>query len=633
MNLKGALPFLTQIVLGALGLIIAWTVSAQSDTVRARIFLEKAKENFSNPSRADSMGIAAYQLAGLNVPLRGESAYLVCFVNSNRDFAKARQWGDSAIFWFKKNDNALWIGYTYRVLGVRSTARNQNDQALTYLQESSHYFEKARDTAMMVQTDISLALLYHNNLSDYRQGLEYAQSAHQRLGSMKDPPASLAWQVNNTLGISFDDLGQSDEAIAWHSRNLETENASFRANTMNNIGNTLRKQGKFREAEGYLKKSLDLAALDDHYLRATVLLNMAQVNEDLGRRSLALRYNDSSVARANVTGDIEKMRDAYEFSHRLNRKAGLWTRAYDDLQHYLEIKDSVMNRSKAEIIYGLEEKFQSVQREQQLASLRSETLAKDLEIQRSRFLLLAGLGLGTALAVLALWLFKRHRYRENLTRSREREELQRQRFSAVIEAEENERARVAKDLHDGLGQLISTAKLGLTAVRIPPGEPSAGLLSNSIQVLDQAAQEVRAIAHNLMPAALTERGLQPVLEDMIAKINASRMLEVQLDLQVGDQRLPNTVEVAVYRVVQEVLNNMLKHADADRVVVKLVREGNSLRLSMSDNGVGFDKAVISRSKGLGWKNILSRISMLNGDIEVQSAPGAGTSINVQFALS
>jgi signal transduction histidine kinase len=91
--------------------------------------------------------------------------------------------------------------------------------------------------------------------------------------------------------------------------------------------------------------------------------------------------------------------------------------------------------------------------------------------------------------------------------------------------------------------------------------------------------------------------------------------------------------VAVYRVIQEVINNMLKHARANRIYVTLQRDGNALHLSMADNGVGFDQALVTQSKGLGWKNIFSRIAMLNGNIDVQTNPGAGTSINIQFALS
>jgi signal transduction histidine kinase len=120
---------------------------------------------------------------------------------------------------------------------------------------------------------------------------------------------------------------------------------------------------------------------------------------------------------------------------------------------------------------------------------------------------------------------------------------------------------------------------------------------------------------------------------MAGKINDAKLMDVRLTMTGFDERLPGTVEVAVYRVIQEVINNMLKHSHADRIQVSLQRKGNALNLSIADNGVGFEKEMITRSKGLGWKSIFSRIAMLNGNIEVDTSPGTGTSISIQFAIA
>jgi two-component system, NarL family, sensor kinase len=299
----------------------------------------------------------------------------------------------------------------------------------------------------------------------------------------------------------------------------------------------------------------------------------------------------------------------------------------------MEIKDSVFNKDKAAIIYEMETRFQSEKKERQITELKNETLTKDLELQRTRTIVW-WIVVGVALvAALAFWLYKRNQYKHQLERAQESEELQRQRFSAVVEAEENERARVAKDLHDGLGQLLSSAKLSLTAVSLPPQDIQGQLVNNSITVLDQATSEVRAISHNLMPAALMDLGLKAALDDMFAKINESKLLNVKFIFEGIDQRLPSSIEVAVYRVIQEVINNMIKHSKASVINVGVVGKGNALHLSISDNGVGFEKELISRSKGLGWKSIFSRIDMLKGKIEVDTQPGKGTNINIQFAIA
>jgi signal transduction histidine kinase len=604
-----------------------------TDTTAARAALDGAKQNLSNLKTADSLALRAFELSGNNHGIRAESAYVICFANAPINFGRAQQWGDSAMVYYKKLNNTLWQGYTLRMLGVRAQALSKNELAIDYFQKSTPFFEACFDTVMVAQNYINLSLLYHNNIADFVNGLKYAKKGLALIESQHANQPVLHWRAINAVAINHDDAGRWDEAIAFHRRNLTTKDPAYLGNTLNNLGNTLRKKGEFVQAESYFRQCLRLLDPKNLYMLATVYLNLSQVNEDLGRRAKALQYNDSSLHYALKTKDVEKLRDSYDVAYHLYQKEGNYRKAFDALNHFMEIKDSVLNKDKAAVIYEMESRYQASQKEQQIARLQNETLNKNLEIQQSRFItwvIVVGvflLGMATA------WYNKRLQYRLKVERSQEREDLQRQRFSAVIEAEENERSRVAKDLHDGLGQLISTAKLGLSAVSIPSHDPQHLLLYNSINVLDRATQEVRSIAHNLMPAALTELGLRSALEDMVDKINGAKLMNVQLNMTGIDQRLPGTVEVAVYRVIQEVINNMLKHSRADQIQVNLTRIGNALNLSIADNGVGFEKELITRSKGLGWKSVFSRIALLNGNIEVDTRPGAGTSVSIQFAIA
>lgn len=603
------------------------------DTIAARAALNAAKENLNNLKTADSLALRAFTLSGGNLGLRAESAYLLCFANAPVNFERAQQWGDTAMVYYAKLNNNLWMGYTLRVLGVRSQRLNRSELSIGYFQKSTAYFEACRDTVMIAQNYVNLSLLYHNIIADYTKGLEYGEKGLALVERQHTDQPILLWRAINAIAINHDDAGHWDEAIAYHRRNLSFQDPAYLNSTLNNLGNTLRKKGSFAEAERYFLQSLPLIDTADAYLFATVYLNLSQVNEDMGRRKKALQYNDLSQRFALKSNHVEKLRDSFDFAYRLYQKEGDYRKAFEAMNHYMAIKDSVLDKDKASIIYEMESRFQSEQKERQIVQLQNETLSKDLEIQRSRFIIW-GVVAGTAVLAMAIaWFYKQQKYRLRVDRAREREDLQRQRFSAVIEAEENERSRVAKDLHDGLGQLLSTAKLGLTAVSLPSHDMQNQLLNNSISVLDRATQEVRSIAHNLMPAALTELGLRAALEDMTGKINEAKLMHVELSMSGLDQRLPATVEVAVYRVIQEVINNMLKHSRADQIQVSLRRNGNALDLSIADNGVGFEKELITRSKGLGWKSVFSRIAMLNGNIEVDTRPGAGTNVSIQFAIA
>ncbi len=603
------------------------------DTIAARAYLDAAKENLNSLKLADSLALRAFTLSGRNMGIRAESAYLLCFANAPANFERARQWGDTAMVYYRILNNNLWMGYTMRVLGVQSQRLNRSELSIGYFQKSTAYFETCKDTVMMAQNYVNLSLLYHNIIADYAKGLEYGNKGLALVESQHTEQPILLWRAVNAIAINHDDAGRWDEAIAYHRRNLSFQNPVYLSSTLNNLGNTLRKKGSFAEAERYFLQSLPLVDGADAYLFATVYLNLSQVNEDMGRRKKALQYNDSSLHYALRSKHVEKLRDSYDFAYRLYQKEGNYRKAFEAMNHYMAIKDSVLDKDKASIIYEMESRFQAEQKERHIAQLQNEALSKDLEIQQSRFIIWSIVAGAAMLGMAIAWFYKQQHYRIRGDRAREREDLQRQRFSAVIEAEENERSRVAKDLHDGLGQLISTAKLGLTAVSLPSHDVQSQLLTNSIQVLDRATQEVRSIAHNLMPAALSELGLRAALEDMTVKINEAKLMSVKLTMAGLDERLPGTVEVAVYRVIQEVINNMLKHSRADRIMISLQRTGNALSLSIADNGVGFEKEMITRSKGLGWKSIFSRIAMLNGNIEVDTRPGAGTSVSIQFAIA
>lgn len=206
------------------------------------------------------------------------------------------------------------------------------------------------------------------------------------------------------------------------------------------------------------------------------------------------------------------------------------------------------------------------------------------------------------------------------------------RMNAIIETEEKERKRIAGELHDGLGQLLSTARLNMAGVEEYPGMQNNLLLKNSLQLIDEACVEVRAISHNMMPAALIRRGLIDAVGRLIHKINDSEKLRITYDTEI-EERFEENREIALYRIIQESLNNMVKHAKAKNILVKITRTAASLDVAIVDDGVGFDVSAIQDSGGLGWKNMYSRVEILNGTITIDSVQGKGTTIMISVPLA
>lgn len=616
-------------------------IQSKPDSVKAVLYITAGEKSFSTPAVADSLGLLAFQVAGRAgmSNSQGRGAFIICYANMNVNLTRSKQWADSAVKYFEKANNATWAGYVTRVMGAHYSQTNKTVESINYYQRSTTYFVQANDSAMIANNYSSLSLMYHNDLQDYNLGLKYALDALKILNSLKSKSKSAMWIATNAAAINYDDSNQFDKALEYHFNNLKNtgDDKDNRASTNNNIGNTYRKKKMFVKAETYFVKALEthvaqMGEFNNEYDLATVYNNLSGVNWDLGRSDKAKMYRDSAIHYSMLSKNAEKLMDTYYEAYQMSEKNKDFKDAVGYLRQYLTVKDSSMNQERAKIVYDLEVQYETERKQQQIALLESESKVKDLELQRSRTVIFTIVG-GFVLLTGAVYLFyKRSRDKQRLLHAREREESQRQRFAAVLEAEENERTRVAKDLHDGIGQLLSTAKLTLSAIDRPTSVETGKMLNNSMQILDEATREVRTISHNLMPATLTKIGLGAALQDLFMKINESNLLRINLNVTGLEERLAPTTEIAVYRVVQEIINNMIKHSKADTITVKIVRKEFSMHLSISDNGIGFEKELIAKSTGLGWKNIFSRISMLNGEIDVETESGSGTNISIQFAV-
>lgn len=616
-------------------------IQSKPDSTKAELYIAAGEKSFTTPLVADSLGFLAFQAAkrARKPNSQGRGAFIICYANLEVNFSRSKQWADSAIKYFEKANNPTWAGYVTRMMGVHYSMSNKTVESINYYQRSTSYFVQAKDSVMIAHNYTSLSLMYHNDLQDYTLGLRYALDALKILHSLKNKNQQAIWIATNAAAISYDDSNQPDKALEYHFKNLKNvgEDKDNLATTNNNIGNTYRKKKMFAKAEPYFVKALETHAsqrgeFDNEYDLATVYNNLSGVNWDLGRPEKAKMYRDSAIHYSILCGKTEKLMDTYYEAYRMSEKNKDFKDAVEYLEKYVTVKDSATNSERAKIVYNLEVQYETERKQQQIALLESESKVKDLELQRSRTVIVAILGGFVLLAGTVYLLYKRTRDKQRLLHIREREESQRMRFAAVLEAEENERTRVAKDLHDGIGQLLSTAKLTLSAIDQPASTEISKMLSNSMQILDEATREVRTISHNLMPATLTQIGLGAALHDLFMKINESNLLRIHLNVTGLEERLPPSTEIAVYRVIQEIINNMIKHSKADTITVKIVRSESSMYLSISDNGVGFAKELIAKSTGLGWKNIFSRISMLNGEIDVETESGSGTSISIQFAV-
>lgn len=207
-------------------------------------------------------------------------------------------------------------------------------------------------------------------------------------------------------------------------------------------------------------------------------------------------------------------------------------------------------------------------------------------------------------------------------------------LNALSEVQEQERSRFAKDLHDGLGGMLWGVKLSLTNMKgnMVIDSEHVQIFERSLDMLDNSIHELRRVAHNLMPEALVKFGLAATLKDFCDFVNSSKVIHV-IYQQVGiERRLDMSVEVVLYRVANELVNNSLRHSSAREIIIQLNYDDHSLTLTVEDDGKGFDKSILDKTTGSGWPNIKSRIAYLKGTLDVVTSPGNGTAVNITIPI-
>jgi signal transduction histidine kinase len=206
-------------------------------------------------------------------------------------------------------------------------------------------------------------------------------------------------------------------------------------------------------------------------------------------------------------------------------------------------------------------------------------------------------------------------------------------LNAIIQTEEKERKRFAKDLHDGLGPLLSTVKMSISSLaQLEHDKSSKEIVQNTEMVINEAIKSLKEISDNLSPHVLNNFGLARAVRNFTNKINAAKVLQIKLKSNLGDIRFENNIEVVLYRVICELINNTIKHAKAKKIEIDLNIAEKNLTIAYKDDGKGFqmDKLLNQANNGgMGFSNIFSRINSLKGEINVDSQPGKGTLVNIK----
>jgi len=277
-------------------------------------------------------------------------------------------------------------------------------------------------------------------------------------------------------------------------------------------------------------------------------------------------------------------------------------------------------------------------KEIQIKQLEANKKVQQLSIRQKNILNYLLIGGAIILLILSLLSYRNYKQKQKLQQQRISElETQHQLTAteAVLKGEEQERTRLAKDLHDGLGGILSGIKYSFNTMKgnliMTPENNQA--FERSMDMLDSSIKEMRRVAHNMMPEALVKFGLDTALKDFCNDINQSGALQVNYQsIGLENTMLEQSASIAIYRIIQELINNTMKHAAAKHAIVQLTKIEDRLSITVEDDGTGFNTSILNQSKGIGWSNIVNRVEFLKGTLDVQSETDKGTSVQIEMTI-
>jgi two-component system NarL family sensor kinase len=402
------------------------------------------------------------------------------------------------------------------------------------------------------------------------------------------------------------------------------------ATAYSEMGYLLRIQKKDRDGLRYYRKALDLASqLGNTSDLAFYNGNIGSTYQDLGKIDSSYPYMRTALAQ-NAENGIETV---YKTIYAGMATYYIFKNQHDSAIHYNKlyqnITDTIYSATLAGQVNELLSKYETEQKEQKIVLLKEQNTIKQLTINRKNVTISIIGGSFVIAILLGVLFYNRYRMRQE---SRLQEEiLKQQQLSsrAVIAAEELERKRIAGDLHDGIGQMFSAVKMNLSGIsdRIAIPEQDRDLLDRTLALVDESCKEIRVMSHQMMPNVLLKSGLAAAIRDFIDKID-ERKLKITLETFGLKQPLAQNIESVLYRVVQESVNNVIKHAQASSLDIQLHKDDDGINVTIEDNGIGFALNKIDEDKGIGLKSIRARVAFLNGKVDYDTAPGKGTLVAI-----
>lgn len=580
---------------------------------------------FINADTARTFGLRALEMAKEEgaEDLETEALHFVgVTLEAQGNYKEALLYEQQALTLGKKIGDQVKIANTLNNMGIINDEMGDYEKSLAYYFEARKIYETLKDEGKvaMVLTNIGIVLKaqkeYESVIHNYREALAIYQRLGNRFGQA-------SCQAN--LGSVFLFIPNYDSALHYSllaSEEFEKQNIrQFLATTWSNAARAYRKLGQPLKAKELFLKAKDLHSQYSNKKELSFTsIQLALLESELANSKSALKFAQDGLNGALAINALEQIMQAHEALATIHAAAHDYQSAWKEHQLYVVYKDSLFQQEKAKQLLTLQIKYDTEKKDNQIVQLNKDNEIKAATIERN-YLFFGGMAISLFL-VFFFWRY-RDRQRQKVIAQEQKVRLREAQISAVIDSQENERKRFASDLHDGMGQLISSLQLNIQSIK-GSRELSQTIeqVENSEQLLTEIQNEIRNIAFNLMPPVLVKEGLIPAVRELIRRLNKTDSLKVKLTVHEIPERLGQVIEISIYRVIQELLSNIIKHSRASAISISFTGFDEEIVLTLEDDGNGYDLSSFQNSQRTnGWQTIQTRMNLIRGQIEFDTRTG------------
>ena len=563
---------------------------------------------------------------------RDEAQYYFCKGARQGDYNKL----DSAVYYTQKaivvfeklkdqkTLNTLYnnISQTYRKLG-------EYDKSIQTSITGLKNAEKSKSEYWIFCFTNNLSLIYHD-FENFGKGIYYGKKALELSRKMSKKNPNYIAGALNAIAISYDDSGYPNEALYYHKqvfKYIKGKDTLGFGHTYNNIGNTLLKQKKYREAEKWIKIAVAIGEINDkdnferydidYYNKATNFTNLAVIAYKTKDYEKAEKFLEKAKEYSSKSNSAEKLRDYYRAEYEFNKARKNLQKTVESQEQYIKLRDSVFNKNRDKSFLEIEAKYQNEKKEKEL-------LNKELEIKKkdTQSLILAITIIG--LLIITFLIYRQQKLRN----SQQKQEFELKSAIAKIETQnklQEQRLQISRDLHDNIGSQLTFIISSVDNIKYA-FEIQNSKLDNKLSSISNFAKstiiELRDTIWAMNNSEITFEDLRTRIHNFVEKAKEAKQ-DIEFDFTIEESlaasKFTSIEGMNIYRTIQEAINNSIKYADASHINIHITNDGDHISIIIQDNGTGFDSGKINLGNGIA--NMKKRMEDIGGKLTIESIPG------------